>query len=273
MTSDIPRRQAHASSTPIFTEARRALPYNRGIKWSILTALIFCSSVVLAQEAVDISAEPHCRMLLENEQVRVFALTLHLDESALERFRHSFLTIALQEGEIIIGDEGRSPIQHFQVHKGETSFRCWSSVCISRQQQRTGVAGGFRNDRQNDYRNITVEFLDPNIGWSTPEGGTIIYPASMFLEGAIVADFLLQADDSYPVPDKRGRELVIPVSNVDLKGAGGTRIRKSPGAVAWIPANQISSLTNVGRDPARFIAVQFRPGDSTAPAAADPGTP
>lgn len=246
-------------SIRFFTETRARLPYNRGMRVVVLAAMLACGSLVFAQQPVDIAGEPHFSLLLENDQVRAFGLTLHRDESALVRLHHSFMTVALQDGEIIIWDDGKAPIQHFQVHKGETSFRCLSSVCLTAQQQEKGIAGGFRNDRPDDYRNVTIEFLDPRIGWNLTEGGTISPPASMFLGGAIAADVLLQPGESFPAPEKRGDELLIPVSDVDLKGAGGVRIRKSSGDVAWIPAGHTSDLTNASRDAARFIVVQFRP--------------
>lgn len=224
------------------------------MRLGILAALLASCSLALAQQAIDIDAEPHYRLLLENDQVRVFGLTLHPDESALVRLQHSFMTVTLQDGEIIIWDDGKSAIQHFQVHKGEASF-----VCLTPEQQAKGVAGGFRNDRQNDYRNVTVEFLDPNIGWAVTEGGTISPPASIFLGRAIVADVLLQSGESFPAPEKPGAELLIPVSNVDLKGAGGVRIRNSPGEAAWIPVNHTSDLSNAGKEAARFVIVEFQP--------------
>lgn len=49
-------------------------------------------------------------------------LTLPTAESALLHFRHSFLTVTLQDGEVIIWDEGKSLVQHSQVHKGERIF-------------------------------------------------------------------------------------------------------------------------------------------------------
>lgn len=172
--------------------------------------------------------------------------------------------MALQDGEIIIWDEGKSPIQHFQVHKGETSFRCLSTVCATRQLLEKGMAGGFRNDRRNDYRNITVEFLDPNIGWALTQGGTIGSLPSMFLGGALVSDVLLGPGESAKAPEKPNARLVIPISEIDLKVGAGARIRNSPGEVVWIPADQPSALTNAGRDQARFITIEFRPGDYSA---------
>jgi hypothetical protein len=230
------------------------------MKLGILMTFLFCSSLALAQDAVDIAAEPHYRLLLQNDQVRVFALTLHRDESAFVRVQHSFLTVALQDGEIIIWDEGKSPIQHFQVRKGQTNF-----IWLTHEQQAQGVSGGYRNDRMTDYRNITVEFLDPDIGWSLLNNGTttalLTAPGAMFLGGAIVADVLLQPGDSFPRPEKPGPELVIPVAEVKLKGAAALRIRISPGDVAWIPPAQASDLVNAGREPARFIIIEFQQGN------------
>jgi len=235
------------------------------MKRTLLAALLFSGSLALAQEAVDPAGEPHYRLLLENEQVQVFALTLHSGESAVVHLQRSFMTVALQDGEIILWDEGKSPIQHFQVHNGETSFRCWSPVCATSQQLSAGLSGGYRNDRQKDYRNITVEFLDPQIGWSMPEGGLLGPPGSMFVGGAIIADVLLQPGETFPTPEKTGAELLIPVSDVDLKAAHGTRMRKSPGEVAWLPVSLADALSNAGRDPARFIVVEFHPDTPLAP--------
>ncbi len=235
------------------------------MKWVILFALFVSSCLTRAQEPADLATEPHYHLLLENEQIRVSLLDLGPNESAMVRFRHSFMTVALQDGEVIIWDEGKSPIQHFQVHKGETSFRCLSPVCASPQLLEKGVGGGYRNDQSSDYRNITVEFLDPKVGWSMTEGGTITSSASMFLGGALVSDVLLESDSSFPAPEKPNAELVIPVSDVDLSGVGGIRLRKSSGEVAWIPEGKTSALENAGRDPARFIIIEFRPGDYSAP--------
>jgi hypothetical protein len=237
------------------------------MKLGILATMLLSCCMAFAQQAVDVTEEPHYHLLLENDQVRVFALTLHPDESAFVHLQRSFMTVALQDGEIIVWDDGKSPIQHFQVHQGEASFRCWSTVCLTPEQLAKGLSGGFRNDRPKDYRNITVEFLDPKIGWSMTEGGSLGPPGGMFLGGALVADVLLQPGDSTPAPDTLGAELLIPVTDVDLKGGAGTRIRKSVGDVAWLPAG--SALTNAGREPARFIAVQFRPGDYAAAPGAD----
>lgn len=185
----------------------------------LLLSLLLFGCTVAGQTAADLDSERHYHLLLENSSVRVFRMTLHPDESALVRFQRTFMTIALQDGEIIVWDEGKSPIQHFQIHKGETSFHCLSLICATPEQLAKGVSGGYRNDRQKDYGNITVELLDPNIGWNAPQGaGLTGSPGATFLGGAILADVQLQPGESLPAPEKRGAELIIPLSDIDLKG-------------------------------------------------------
>ncbi|HUA15282.1 MAG TPA: hypothetical protein VMG31_08280 [Verrucomicrobiae bacterium] len=246
----MPHAAVADDSLPLTAPGRH---YNRDMKLGILAVLLLCP-LALAQKPVDLASDPHYHLLLDNDTVRVYAMTLRPDDSAFVRMEHSFMTVTLQDGEIILWDAGKSPIQHFQMHKGETSF-----VCLTPEQQSKGVAGGFRNDRPQEYRNITVEFKDRLLGWAMLTGGTISPPASMYLGGALVADVLLQPSDSFPAPDKPGPELVIPVSPVDLKNGSGLRVRSSPGEVSWIPADHASSLANAARDPARFIIVEFQP--------------
>jgi hypothetical protein len=228
------------------------------MKRPFLVLLLLNASLAVAQEAADFASDPHYSLLLQNDRVRVFDLTLHSGESVFARHHHSFISVPLQDGEIVMWDEGKSPIQHFQVHKGDTSF-----VFLTPDQQASGVAGGILNDRPPDYRNITVEFLDPNIGWNILSSGYV--RATLFLGGAIVADVSLQSGKSLPAPEKRDAELVVAVSDLDLKAASGVRIRNSSGDVAWISSANASALTNRGRDPARFVIVEFYPdGPTTA---------
>lgn len=106
---------------------------------------------------------------------------------------------------------------------------------------------------------FTVEFLDPNIGWDATQGaGLTGDPGSTFLGGAILADVRLQPGASLPVPEKQGAELIIPLSDIDLEGSEGLRIRKSIGEVAWIPVEAASAFVNQGREPAWFVVVEFR---------------
>jgi len=200
--------------------------------------------------------------------VRVHALTLHPDGSALVRLRPGFLTVTLPHGEIINWDAGKSPMQHFQMPQGETSLPCLGTFCATPRLLEKGVAGGFRKDRPNDYRNITFEFWIPT--WVGPSKWQRHDRVAAFdvVGGALVSDVLLQPGDSFCAPDKPNARLVIPISDLDLKCGAGIRVRNSPGELAWIAGDQRAARTNAGRDLARFITVEFRPRDySVAPPA------
>ena len=74
------------------------------------------------------------------------------------------MTVPWQDVEIIIGDDGKSAIQRVQVHRG-SEFQALAPRKTKPEDHAKAVAGGFRNDRTMTTATITVEFLDPNLGW------------------------------------------------------------------------------------------------------------
>ena len=158
--------------------------------------------------------------------------------------------------------EGESDILSFHFNQGDVRFNLG------------GRAIGMRNDRTTRYRNITVEFLDPKVtsyGYQ-PCSGTWDYGAisiappvdphasfmnSLVLGAATVSDVQLLSRDPFPPPEKPGAELLIPVTDIDLKAGEYERIRKSSGDAVWIPAGRKATFLNAVGDPARFIVVQF----------------
>ena len=208
------------------------------------------------------ASDPHYTLLLQNDQVRVFDLSLRPTEQSFVQHEHNFLMIMLQDCEVVIWRDGESAIQNFPFHKGDARFF------------QGGRTYGIRDDRTTSFRNITVEFLNPkvtNFGyqWQTgtwdygPYGtGAPVDPHSKFtnsirLGDATVNDVQLLPSDSFPAPEKPAAELLVAVTDVDLKPEKGRRIRKSAGEVLWIPGEQKSRLVNAGSDPARFVVVEF----------------
>ena len=82
---------------------------------------------------------------------------------------------------------------------------------------------------------------------------------SLLLGAASVTDVQLLSRDPFPPPEKPGAELLIPVTDIDLKAGEYERIRKSSGDVVWIPAGRKSTFLNATTEPMRFIVVQFMP--------------
>jgi len=230
----------------------------------LISLLVLASSVGWAQAPINMAADAHYHLLLENHQVQVFALTLRSTERTFVRHEHNFLVVTLRDCEIVMWREGQSDIQNFRFAKGEVSF--FSG----------GQAVGLRNDRTHECDNITVEFLNPDVntyaysdlaGWGYNSGAVNPpldphgkFANSMLLGAAAASDVQLLPRDSYPPPEKAGAELLIPVTEVDLKGLN-KHARKSPGDVLWIPASRTSALVNAGSEPARFAIVELWTGN------------
>lgn len=228
-----------------------------------LLIFLLLTPVAWAQTAPDMASAPHYRQLLANDQVRVFALTLKPLERTIARHDHNFLVVALLECDAVIWPEGQSDIVDFHFNQGDVRFNLG------------GHAIGIRNDRTSDYRNVTVEFLDAKVtsyGYQANSGtwdyGAVsIAPAvdphakfmnSMLLGAATVSDIQLLSRDPLPPPEKPGPELLIPVTDTDLKAGEYERMRKPSGDVAWIPAGRKATFLNATADPVRFIVVGFK---------------
>jgi hypothetical protein len=226
-------------------------------------ALLLFAPIAWAQSAPDMASAAHYRQLLTNDQVRVFAVTLRPLERTLARHDHDFLVVALLDCDVVMWPEGESDIVNFHFNPGDVRF------------YPGGRALGMRNDRTTEYRNVTVEFLNPkvtNYGYQSYSGKwdygavSIAPPVdpharfmnSMLLGAASVLDVQLLSRDPLPPPEKPVLELLIPVTDIDLKAGEYERIRKSSGDVVWILAGRKATFLNASADPARFIVVLFK---------------
>jgi hypothetical protein len=230
---------------------------------SRLLILLLLTPMAWTQSAPDMASAPHYRQLLVNDKVRVFTLTLRPLERTMAGHDNNFLVVALLDCDVVIWPEGESDIVNFHFNQGVVRF------------YPGGRALGMRNDRTTEYRNVTVEFLNPkvtNYGYQAYSGTWEYGPAainppvdphakfmnSLALGAATVSDVQLLSRDPLPPPDKPGAELLIPVTDIDLKAGEYERIRKSSGDAVWIPAGRKSTFLNATTDPARFIVVLFR---------------
>jgi len=225
--------------------------------------LLLVAPMAWAQSLPDMASASHYRLLLANDQVRVFAVTLKPLERTMARHEHNFLVVTLQDCEVVMWPEGESDIVGFRFNQGDVRFLFG------------GRSIGIRNDRTTEYRNVTVEFLDPKVttyGYQASKGtwdygAAAINPPldphakfmnTLNLAAATVTDVQLLSRDPLPVPEKEGPELLIPVTDIDLKAGESERIRRLPGNVVWIPAGRKSAPINAAADAARLIVVQFK---------------
>lgn len=241
----------------------------RKVHGAVVVALLSFAWLVLnsasawqAASPVDMGSEPHHRLLLENAEVRVFAVTIPPHEETFVRHNRNFLTVTLQDSEIAMWRQGESPVQHFRMALGELRFLPGNT------------ARGLRNDSTSEYRNITVEFKDPrvtNYGYRPDTGKWDYGPSvldppvdprghfvnSLDLETAIVNDVQLLPKDALPPSDTQTGELLIGVTPVELDSGSAGTIGLSRGEVRWL-STRGAGLKNVGTSPARFVVVKIR---------------
>ena len=232
----------------------------------ILLGVIFCAALASAQTAVpdEITREPHHRLLLQNEQVRVFEVTLRPAERLFVKHQYNFLVVTLQDCEMVMWNEGESEIASFRFNQGDVRFFY------------SGSARGMRNDHTGMYRNITVEFLNPKVttfGYQANTGkweygGSAIGPpvdpnkkfhSTLKLGVVDASDVQLLQRDILEPPDKGTLELLIPVTDLDVTRGSDLHVRKRPGDAWWIGDGRKADLMKTSPDPARFALVELRP--------------
>lgn len=212
----------------------------------------------------DPASEPHHKLLLDNEHMRVFAVAIPSHQQFYVRQERSVLLVALQDGEIAMWRQGQSPIQHFLIKRGEIRFF------------RATGARGTRNDSNSEYRNVTVAFKNPqvtNYGYRADRGKWDFGPSvmempvdphghfvnSLDLEKAIANDVQLLSGENVTLSEAPTGALLIALSDVEL-GIGSARddrIDLAEGDVRWLPGGS-PTLTNLARSPARFVLVKIK---------------
>lgn len=230
----------------------------------LLAVILFrLATFAASQSVVDLSEDSHYELLLENDKVRVFAVNVDSHaETALVRHPNNYLTIHLQESEIAAWNAGESGVVSQRFPQDDIRFYFG------------GKPRALRNDTSTPYHSLMIEFLNPKVttyGYQAGSGrwtyGSDVIPAPvdprakfatvMPLGEATVKDVQLLPDDVYPTPEKSADELLIALTDVDLR-IGDKRIRKSKEDLIWVPAGRKVSLVNNGSEPSTFVVIDLR---------------
>ena len=234
----------------------------------LLTLLFFVAPAIQqghasglqTKTAVQITADPHYQLLMANEQVRVYSLVLPPGAESFVRHEHNYLTVTLADCNPIFWKNDESPIQHFQVPKGGLHFFLG------------GLAHGIRNDSNAEYRNVSVEFLDPqvtNYGYRYESGkydfGPVALNPPVDPEGHFVNSLNLEKAEAKDVqllpqqtlPAASGPQLLIATTALNLSARADRRISLHPGDVLWRESSE-PALANTGPVRARFAVVEFK---------------
>ncbi len=228
----------------------------------IFPALLLAAIVIQAQNTseVELTAEPHHHLALENAYVRVFQVEVapH-DATLMHTHHHDYVYVTLGPSQVE-NDVKRKPPVTLKLQDGEARF----------------VAGNFdhiaRNLADTPFRNVTIEFLQDEAARKTPPpawdedrglhvftGGTqdIIFVQ----DGVRVSETELQPGATLPSHHHSGPHLLIAVTDLqvrsDVVGQGPMPGNFKSGDAKWLPGGYIHALTNISNQEAKFVTLEF----------------
>jgi len=234
--------------------------YNLFMRLRFLLLFLMLAWFASAQTAVDITAEPHHHLLLENQQVRVWlAEVAPHDATLMHRHNHDYVFVSLGETNVQNEVEGKPPAI-LKMQDGETRF----------------APGGFahiaRDLANTPFRAIAVEFLQDEAAHKTPppawdeERGLHVFTGGtqhiMFVQdGVRVAETELQPGAVIPSHHHTGPHLLVAVSDLDVRsdveGQGPMPGHFKSGDVKWLPGGYTHTVTNTGKQEAKFVTMEF----------------
>jgi len=228
----------------------------------ILPALALAAITLTAQNAseLELTAEPHHHLALENEYVRVFKVEVapH-DATLMHTHHHDYIFVTLGATEVENDVKGKPPVT-LKLQDGEARF----------------VPGNFahiaRNLGDTPFRNLTIELLQDEAARKTPppqwdeerglqllEGGT--QDILFVQDGVRVSEIDLQPGATIPSHHHSGPHLVVAITDLDIRsdveGQAPIPGHLKSGEVKWLPGGYTHTLTNVGKKDAKFITLEF----------------
>jgi len=225
----------------------------------LLPAILYAQS----SQEVEITAEPTHHLVITNDQVRVFAVDVApTNETLLHWHRHDYIFVTLGPTEIVNAVKGKDPITQ-KLEDGDTRL----------------IPGNFahqvRDVASTHFRNVTVEILqdeklrqsqtkwDEDRSLDILEGGTkqILW----IKDGIRATEFELQPGATVPEHHHTGPHLLVAVSDIDIRSdVKGSGPMSGPmpgqfksGEAKWLPGNYSHTITNTGKQPAKFVTLEF----------------
>jgi len=229
----------------------------RSVCASILLAAVLAFSQAPAE--VEITHEPHHHFLFENELVRLFYVEVPPGQPTLiHRHRHDYIYVTLGDYEVSNDIVGK-PAVRIMLHDGDTGFLAGNYAHSARPLSSTPL------------RNITVELLrdaktphnasppDADRGLQVLPGGT---RQILFLkDGVRASEIELQPGGVIPRHRHTGPHLVVALTDLDLRsdvdGKPPVSARLKSGDAQWIKGGFTHTLTNAGKQTARFVTLEF----------------
>jgi hypothetical protein len=201
---------------------------------------------------VEITAEPSHHLVLENEYVRVFQVEL------MHPHRHDYVLVTLGDAHISNEVEGKPPVD-VKFTDGDTRFTPGNFAHV------------VKDLSDQPFRNVTIELMQDEKLRQTPshwpeESGEKIFPGGrskiLFVkDGVRVSEINLEPGATVPSRHYDGPHLLVAATDLDIRsdveGSGPMPGKFKAGDVKWLPGGYTHTLTNVGKNPARFVTVEF----------------
>ena len=232
-----------------------------------LTPLCLFATLLTAQAVapeVEITAEPHHHLTLENKSVRVFNVDIPAHtETLMHWHRHDYIAVNLGAAEVVNAVKDKPPVT-VKLQDGQTTFSPATFAHIA------------RNLADQPFRNVTIEIVeDESLRKSTPHwdedrGLDILTNGTkqiLFVKNGIrVSEFELQPGGVVPMQHHTGPQLLVAVNDLDLResdirsdvqGMDPRPGHFKSGDSKWLPGNYSHTLTNTGTNPAKFVTLEF----------------
>jgi len=231
-----------------------------------MTRIVLLAAVVLAAQAspeVEITSEPHHHLVIENSDVRVFNVEVpgHTD-TLMHWHRHDYVYVILGDTHVYNEVKGK-PAVDVHLSDGEVNFSPATFAHIA------------RNLSDQPFRNVTIEYLqDEKLRASSKENiarwdetrGLDILPGGtkhiLFVnDGVRATEFELQPGGVVPTHHHAGPHLLVAVTDLDIRsdvqGQGPMPGHFKSGDSKWLPGGYSHTITNVGKQPAKFVTFEF----------------
>ncbi|HEY2392507.1 MAG TPA: hypothetical protein VGK22_15130 [Candidatus Angelobacter sp.] len=234
------------------------------MRTSRVAGLLFLATAALAQQQqpVEITSEPSHHLVLQNEYVRVFDVTVAPQASTLvHRHNTDYLFVTLGDSDVVSARVGEKPAE-LQLKDGEVRY----------------TPGNFAHAAINKsdlpFHNITIELLKPSSkvanctelctrlqcsNGQKSNCSRVVYSIS---SDQWLASLVTLRPSSHMKRNMHGNpHLLIAVSDLDLKNqaeSASNSIQRAPGGLLWMPAGNTYTLTNNSQKPAKFVTLEFK---------------
>ena len=238
---------------------------------------LLCSALLLltfslnaqAPVAVPIPKEPHHHLVLENDYVRVFRVSVPAhDATFLHQHDVPYLYVALGPADVINAVQDK-PEVHLVMADGQVGY------------SRGGFAHIARTDAGSPFNNVTIELLRPQgepknrcdkvvpgeLGPCTHERRVNSYTNSPSFETDEIDVYSVELQPKagfQEVPETDTLLVALDQAELTVQRTGQADVKLSGGDQLWLPRRSSQTIRNASDGPSRFLSIKFKDSAVTA---------